>query len=198
MNNNAPKKAKSYRAILASAKVLMNKHGVSRVTVEELCNEAGVSKMTFYRNFENKNEVATRLLEEAIQNGLVAYRTLMKSNLPYPEKIRGMVELKREGLHEIGEEFLKDIFQNGNEDLKTFLHQASQENRAEYREDLKKAQAEGWLRPDIKIDLMMALLDTLYEMMENTALRSLYATEEELIMELTNFYFYGFLTQPNH
>ncbi|MBL0024612.1 MAG: helix-turn-helix transcriptional regulator [Saprospiraceae bacterium] len=51
------KRSKSYLKIITTAKKLFWKHGSSRVTIEELCREAGVSKMTFYRHFNNKNEI---------------------------------------------------------------------------------------------------------------------------------------------
>ena len=56
------KKSKSFISIQKSAKTLFWKYGMARVTVEEICREAGVSKMTFYRNFKNKNEVAKQVL----------------------------------------------------------------------------------------------------------------------------------------
>ena len=44
--------------ILNTARQLFWKHGIRRVSVEEVCREAGVSKMTFYRSFPNKIELA--------------------------------------------------------------------------------------------------------------------------------------------
>lgn len=42
--------------ILSAGKELFWKHGVKRVTVEEICVQASVSKMTFYKFFMNKRE----------------------------------------------------------------------------------------------------------------------------------------------
>jgi AcrR family transcriptional regulator len=43
-----------YLKILAAGRDLFWKHGFKRVTIEEVCREAGASKMTFYKFFENK------------------------------------------------------------------------------------------------------------------------------------------------
>ncbi|NHZ86061.1 MAG: TetR family transcriptional regulator, partial [Planctomycetia bacterium] len=44
--------------IIDSATDLFVKFGVKRVTVEEICQSAEVSKMTFYKYFNNKTELA--------------------------------------------------------------------------------------------------------------------------------------------
>ena len=43
--------------IVRTGNLLFSKHGLRRVTVEEICREAGVSKMTFYKYFPNKLEL---------------------------------------------------------------------------------------------------------------------------------------------
>ncbi|MBN1927463.1 MAG: helix-turn-helix transcriptional regulator, partial [Prolixibacteraceae bacterium] len=44
--------------ILQSAKKLFWKYGIRKVSIDEICREAGVSRMTFYRLFKNKIELA--------------------------------------------------------------------------------------------------------------------------------------------
>ena len=56
--------SKSYQAIIDTAKTLFMKHGMRRITVEEICREASVSKMTFYRLFTNKEDVAEIIIFE--------------------------------------------------------------------------------------------------------------------------------------
>ena len=48
--------SKKYQDIKKKGKELFWKYGTKRVTVEEICREAGVSKMTYYKFFKNKNE----------------------------------------------------------------------------------------------------------------------------------------------
>jgi AcrR family transcriptional regulator len=50
------------REILIAAKELFWKHGFKRVSIEEVCREANVSKMTFYKHFKNKIELIKYLL----------------------------------------------------------------------------------------------------------------------------------------
>ena len=52
----------SANILVKQARELFWKHGIKRITVEEICSEAGISKMTFYRNFKNKVEIAERVV----------------------------------------------------------------------------------------------------------------------------------------
>ena len=53
--------------LLQTGEALFVKHGMRRVTVEEICRQAGVSKPTFYRYFENKAALARRIDERWIE-----------------------------------------------------------------------------------------------------------------------------------
>ncbi|MBN2410872.1 helix-turn-helix transcriptional regulator, partial [candidate division KSB1 bacterium] len=47
-----------------TAKELFFKYGIRRVTIEEICKKARVSKMTFYKFFQNKIELAIVMLKK--------------------------------------------------------------------------------------------------------------------------------------
>ncbi len=48
--------------IVEIASELFRKYGVKRVTVEEICTTAQISKMTFYKYFANKKELADYII----------------------------------------------------------------------------------------------------------------------------------------
>ena len=68
---------------------------------------------------------------------------------------------------------------------------------AEYIEDLKTAQKEGSVRPGIKSELILLMLDTLHEKMQDPRVMAMYDHVEDMATELNNFFFYGILIQPN-
>ncbi len=196
-STSPPKRSKSYRAILAAAKELMYRHGIRRVTVDELCSEAGVSKMTFYRNFENKTDVAVKIMEDMFKEGMDSYRSIMKSDTAFPEKMKQLIEFKRREVHRVGDELIKDIYQSEDETLRAVMEKYRQSSMAEYIEDLKTAQKEGWVRPGIKSELILLMLDTLHEKMQDPRVMAMYDHVEDMATELNNFFFYGILIQPN-
>ena len=87
MDITTEKKSKSYVAIMDAAKALFWKYGIVKVTVEAICEHAEVSKMTFYRNFDNKKHVAEKVLTAIAAKSMHDYRRIMDSDIPFNKKI---------------------------------------------------------------------------------------------------------------
>ncbi|MEZ4884298.1 MAG: TetR/AcrR family transcriptional regulator [Chitinophagales bacterium] len=185
------KRNKSQKAVLQSAKTLFWKHGIRRVTVEEICKEAEVSKMTFYRNFNNKNEVAQQILEDLANEGFEQYQAIMRQEIPFPEKVTQLIELKHETSDGISQEFVSDIYEHNHSELQDKLTQYHQRSMNELKKDLENAQREGWIRQDLKISFVLYMINALNDKMLDKELTAMYDTPTDLIMELTKFCFYG-------
>lgn len=180
--------------ILRTGKDLFWKYGFKRVSIEEICKEAGVSKMTYYKYFSNKMDLVKVLMDEILQEGLIKYRKLMDSDKPYPEKVLGMVELKREQTHTMSSEFFKDYLQSGDPELMAYLEKLSQENVKIFIDDFHKAQENGDVRKDLKVEFIMAVLNKLIDWVQHDkSLLELYDEPQDLAVELTRFMFYGIL-----
>lgn len=189
-NMSSPKR----ELILKTGKELFWKFGFKRVTIEEICKEAGVSKMTYYKFFPNKMALVKTLMDEILEEGLKKYKKLMNSDRPYPEKVLGMIDLKREQTHTMSSEFFKDYLQSGDPELITYLERISQENLQIFSDDFRKAQENGDIRKDLKVEFVMAVLNHLMDwVQQDKAILELYEEPQDLAVELTRFMFYGIL-----
>lgn len=72
--------------IVRTAKRLFSRHGSRRVTVEELCREAGVSKVTFYKHFENKVDLVRTIRDEWLDEGFRKFDEINALDLPFPRR----------------------------------------------------------------------------------------------------------------
>lgn len=180
-----------YQAIMNSAREVFWKHGVKRVTVEEICRHAGVSKMTFYKLFPNKVELAKHLYEKTVEYALDKFRQLMKMDISPEEKIRGMIEMKTEGAHEISQEFIQDLYQNPELGLKGFVERITQESWKVIVECFREAQKENVFRKDVRPEFLYYYSQKISEMVTDKSLLELYESPEEAIMELVRFFAYG-------
>ena len=63
--------------------------------------------------------------------------------------------------------------------------------------DYIEAQKRGDIRPDIKPEFIMYFINHMVTMAEDEHLLSQYRRPQDLIMELTNFFFYGVLPRNN-
>ncbi len=187
-NGKSPK----YHQIVATARKLFWKHGIRRVTVEEICQEAGVSKMTFYRLFDNKIELAKTVLSEVFDKGMRAYIDIMDNpQLSFREKVSRLMILKFERSKEISQEFIRDIYNNEEAELIEFIQNWQKQSLDRFVKDLVQAQQQGWVKKEIKPAFILYFLNKAQEMVTDEALLAMHENPQELIMEITHFFFYG-------
>jgi len=183
----------SHQAILTAAKTLFWKYGIRRVSVEEICKEAGVSKMTFYRLFGNKMDVAKEVLVATMTDSMMKYQAVMQQDIPFTDKINRLIQLKYDGTLDMSQEFFTEIFQTEESNLRDTLKVHRQKGLDAFMTDLKKAQDEGWIKDGIKPEFILYLLNKINEMLLDKNLLSIYTSTHEAIMALTNFFFYGII-----
>ena len=184
--------------ILETGKVLFWKFGYKRVTMEEVCKEAGVSKMTYYKYFANKIELVKTIMDNILRVSLDKYKNIMASDIPYPEKVVEMIHLKKDQIENMSSEFFKDYLQSGDPELISYLEQLSGESMQMFVDDFRKAQENGDIRQDLKIEFIMYVMNHLVEMAQEDALLNMYDEPQDLVMEITNFLFYGILNRDTH
>jgi AcrR family transcriptional regulator len=182
-----------YLLILKTAHDLFWKFGIRRVSIEEVCREAGVSKMTFYRFFDNKIELAKVVLAKIVEDGESDYLNIMAQDIPFEEKIKEQVRLKFEGTREISRELVKDIYSDWNPEIKAFWEQKTNQTMQLVVDDFTKAIEKGWIRKDVKLEFVLYLSQKMGEMIADPTLIAMYENVQGLIMEMTNLLFYGIL-----
>ncbi|MDB2473828.1 TetR/AcrR family transcriptional regulator [Schleiferiaceae bacterium] len=187
----------SYQNIVKQAKKLFLKHGIHRVTVQEICKEASVSKMTFYRMFKNKEDVAEKVLLEISENNIQSYRDIMKQDIPFAKRIEQMLEWKQTTSTEFSEEFIKDVFNLKESNLKTHFEEYRQKLTNELLNDLKTAQKDGWIRKDVKLTFVLYMLNDINEKLRDERFLAMYSNIKEAGMELTKFVFSGIMSNEN-
>lgn len=183
----SPKQAQ----ILETGRNLFGKHGTRRVSVEEICREAGVSKMTFYRYYPNKNQLIKAVIVLMLDEAMVGYRELMARDISFKAKMEELVRLKFESTDAVSEEFAKDIYINGAPEIKALYQELAAKIMLEVMANFQEAQAQGWMRADIKPGFIMFMMEAMREQYFDEKLRSMYPNLAELAVELNRFLFYG-------
>ena len=186
-----PSKSKKYARILATARDLFWKHGFKRVSIEEICGHAGASKMTFYRFFPNKIELAKAVFDKEVAEGLQKFRNILTERSGSAEKIRKILQLKLKGTHNISKEFLQDFYGDRELGLKVYVEDKTKQTWTEIAKDFRAAQKNGWFRSDLKPEFLFYVSQKMGEMITDEKLLSLYPSPQALVMEFTNFVSYG-------
>ncbi len=182
---------KKQLSILLKSKELFWKHGFKRVTVEEICQQAAVSKMTFYRFYPNKLELAKAVFDMVIDESIADFKELIGLDIPASEKMKRMLMMKFEGTNDISKEFLMDFYNNPELEVSAYIQKRITEVWTSIVADFKKGQQEGWLRKDFKPELILILSQKVMELINDENAMKLYGSPQEFIMEIASFITYG-------
>ena len=191
------KESGKFEAIVGAARTLFWKHGIRRVTIEEICEKAGVSKMTCYKYFSNKTAIAKYLLEDMFETGVKVYKEIYNSDIPYEEKVKKLLDLKMSNAHEMSQELLDDIYKYQDEELSETIENIKNKLISIYLDDIRESQKTGEIRNDIKPEFMLYFLNNLTEMLTNKRVVEIYSNPEQMILEVMNFFFYGIMPRKN-
>ena len=106
------KRERTHRAIMHSAKLLFEKKGIGNVTIDQISENADISRSTFFTHFSSVDDLLNQIADEEIKDILTAARSedgliisalfsrLNKDTYPYPNL---MLDL-----------FIRSILYNGN------------------------------------------------------------------------------------
>lgn len=180
-----------YLKLLETGQKLFWKHGFKRVTIEEICREADVSKMTFYRFFENKIDLAKTIFRNVAKDGTERLNEIFDLDIPPSEKLKRIITMKAEGTNDISREFLMDFYNSDDRELPEFVEKVTKELWDEVIKSFRHAQEDGWIRRDFKPEVLFYLSQKLAGIITDKELLKLYNNQQELILEFANLFTYG-------
>jgi AcrR family transcriptional regulator len=187
-----------YIQIVTTASSLFMRHGIRRISVEEICREAGVSKMTYYKYFKNKNELVHFILDQIAKKALKQYKGIMAQDVPYRKKVEQLIQMKLDMAERMTPEFLKDFMHNPDPEIARWYEELMQIRMKLLLENFIQAQKDGDVRGDYKPEFIMYMLYRMTEMVDDERLTGLYGSTKELTEELTKFFFYGILASDEN
>ncbi len=170
--------------VVDAARDLFFRHGVRRVTVAEICNKANVSKVTFYKYFDNKQVVAKHIGDELIELGFARFDEIKGLDLSFPEKIDLMTQWRVEFFSQISSEFIEEILD---------LEGVYAEIKKRYLENIKAAQERGEIRQEISVELIWLVTEKLNELVKEGSWKSIFSDYSQFQRQLRRLYFYGLL-----
>ena len=194
-NSKGPVKSKKYEQIVDTAQELFMRYGIRRVTIEEICETAGVSKMTFYKHFKNKIDLALFILNKEFTEGVNRYKNIMAQDIPYSEKAKEIIRMKLESSKDISQEMLKDLMASPIPEVADFIQKISKENFKLIFDDMISGQKKGEIRRDINPHFIIYMLGRMQEMAADEQMLNMYESPQALTKEIINFFFYGILSR---
>ena len=184
-----------FRKLVQTARDLFFRHGIKRVTIEEICEKAGVSRMMFYRYFRNKDGIAMYTLEQLYSDAWSKFDEILAEDIPFEEKIRRIAVVKMEMADEYSMEFLNEFLADEDSECGRLLMKKRKETYEFTRKIYADAQERGDIRKDIRVDLIMFMMEYSLEILRDERVQSMYPDMSELVREIFALLFYGILSR---
>jgi len=183
--------SKKQRSLIEAGYNLFMKFGIKKVTIDDVCAEAKVSKMTFYKYFDNKNHLIRTMLSEMISANTKRYEEIIAMETIFAEKIKQMIEMKLNMTNEYSMDFLKDIYSDP--ELFSFLNNYSNEFYVRIRKDFMDAQNRNELSKGVNIDIAFYLMFKLQDVFKDEAMLSQFDNITVILDEWLKIILYGII-----
>jgi AcrR family transcriptional regulator len=178
--------SKKKEQIIRTAEDLFSRFGAKRVTVEEICSRAGVSKMTFYKYFSNKIELVRTIRDEWTEEGFRKFDEINTRDIPFPEKINLMTQWKVEFATRINAEFIRELVS---------IDDALERFKRGYLGNIERAQQKGEIRSDIDPEFLWLVVEKLGELVTEESWRNVFSEFSQYQQQVRTLLWYGLLTR---
>ena len=182
--------------LIDSAQVIFSKHGIRRVTVEELCRTAEISKMTFYKYFKNKWDIGRAVIDITFEKGLSYYNNMLQEDITFAEKIEQILKITMIQINSFGAPFIEDLTDKRSPLNKHFSAKQKAVSRLSV-EFLTQAKNEGYIKKEIKIPFLLYMLDRTTEFFNDPELISIMPDTKERGYELASLFLHAFSNTKN-
>ena len=178
------KKKKKRQQLIIAAKNLFIRHGFKRITIDEICKTASVSKMTFYKYFSDKAAIADKIALDLVEEGFAAYDEINRLDISYSEKITKMTQWRIEFASGLENEFIKEVL-----DMDTIMG----EMRKRFIKNIKTAQASGEINPELSPEFIWIVTEKLNELISEDSWRDVLESYSDFQKQMRQIYYYGIL-----
>ena len=182
--------------VLSTAAELFQMHGIKRITIEEVCQSADVSKMTFYKYFRNKNDLVRYLWQNAYDQALQEFDNIRAMVIPFENKLQLLLKMKEEISAKISYQFALDYFYSSAE-LKSLFEDLFNLGISRFLDFIKESQQNGEVRADIHPEFLLAVLNNVKQIVKDESLVNNYGSYKDFVLEINNFIFYGISPRPD-
>lgn len=188
---------KKQNDIFEAGKRLFYKYGIKKVTIEEICEEANASKMTFYKYFPNKVELAKTVIDDYYSSALERYENMMQSDIPVEEKVRKTFELKLENAAKLDIEFVADLYKYPDKTIQEHLEAWRQKNLNTTEKWFIEMRQNGQIMKELTFPAFLLYANAIQDFAFNDETMKLFGTTRELARIITRLFMHGIAGEKN-
>ncbi len=165
MNGYERRKRAKMDQIEAAALRLFRQKGVSATSVEQIAAEAGVSKVSIYNYYGDKQALARQIIFDSLGRQSEHFDRVMRSDLCFSEKYEALIAEKTQALGELTDEATGGLLDDKllqTPEMQAFMaeHYAAQAVPL-LRELIEQGKREGAVNKDIPTDTILLYIEAL-------------------------------------
>ncbi len=194
MKTTRKKTDRRQRVLAAAISLFRRTHDVKKVSLEAIAKEAHVSPTTIYNNFVGRESLLYEVIKILVRENIERNRTLIRSDLPFPRKIAGIISGKLDFASELNTEVVNKIVSQ-DKTIAPFIDEIYEsEIKPLWREMLADGRKQGYIDESLDDEALLIYLDALKAGFASKS-QSLegFRDNMSLIKQLTHIMFYGFL-----
>lgn len=183
--------------LLETAADLFQQYGLRRVSVEDICRSAKVSKATFYKYFANKTAVIAVFLPQYINCLAEAqYAVMQTPGADFAARFRRMMQLDRQQLHDMPPPLLQDLLDPTLSEVHELMQQLIGAHRDRLAALVREGQARGVFNPDFPLDFFFFVQTQMLDLFQNPQLQALEPDITRRAELIADFLTYGLMAPP--
>lgn len=180
------KRTNKKKQIVDAAETLFNRYGSKRVTVEEICRQSRVSKMTFYKHFANKVTLVRHIRDVYVEEGFRKFDEIKALDIPFAQKIDHMTRWKIEFGTRINAEFIREMVS---------IDDVIADAKRRFLSNLVDARNNGEIRDDINPDFLWMVTEKLSELVKEGTWKEVFSDFSKYQYQARTLIFYGLLSR---
>ena len=190
MNGYEKRTAAKKAAIIDAARELFTLRGMRRVSIGEIAKKAGVSQVSIYNYFNDKNTLAKEAFIAFIEAVIAEYEQIMERDIPFDEKIMQITQNKNEVVSRIAASYFNEQALGDKAFNQLFLEAIKEKTDDFYRKFITLGKRDGYISENIETKAAISFL----MMQANYIQQPAYATESDAFrVSIANLFMYGLI-----
>ena len=188
------KKDKKQQILDAALMLFSGTHDIKKVSIEAIAKQAKVSPTTVYNIFGTRENLVYEVIKMLFTDIIERNRKLFYSDIPFPQKVIGVISGKMDMTSNLNSEILDKIISQ-DDSIAPYIDEVYiNEIRPLWIKMLEDGKKEGYIDKSLNNEALLLYLDTIKAgTTANKEIWKNYLDKIELMQQITRIMFYGFL-----
>lgn len=183
--------SKKREAIVSAAAELFRTFGFEKISIDEICEKALCSKMTFYRQFHDKGELSLYLLERYNLEAKEKLVPVLKKEIPFTEKFKALTQLNEYFQEQAGLKFIEDLTRSNDPEILAGIKNITKKMQDLNFQVIKMGIDQGFFNRNFSFEFILFLIAKTNLLIKDPELSKIYPDFSVRAKAISDFFYYG-------